>query len=500
MDASHKPTTLMIVDDTPANLTLLQEILQARGYRVVAFTKGSMALKAAAQNPPDLILLDIRMPEMDGFEVCRRLKENGLLKKIPVLFISALTEAEDKIRAFSAGGVDYVTKPFESEEVYARVETHLRLKRLVDESEKRHEVLIQELPDLVLRFDPRGDLLFLSEKASEALEIHPRSCVDLSHRNLKFCDPADISWEKAIETVVRTGKSLETEYAFHGKDGPAIHNLRLVPEHNTQGKIISILALSRDITTQKHAEKMLIQAKEAAEAADLVKSEFLSNMSHELRTPLNGILGVMYLLQNTHLDIEDAKILHMGIAAAERLTRLLSDLIDFASLESGKIQIHQDAFELKSVCESVITLFALTAMEKDLALDFSMDPATPRILLGDAARLRQILFHLMGNALKFTTSGRVLLEIGPIRTKDPEKVRLLFTISDTGVGIPLERLRHIWDPFTQVDGSSTRSHDGTGLGLSLVRRLVHRMDGDIFMDSTQGQGTDVHMCLPFALP
>ncbi|MCW7752901.1 response regulator [Desulfobotulus sp. H1] len=501
MTVQAPPPRIMIIDDTPANLTLMQEILQTHGYRTVAFPNGTMALAAVNENPPDLILLDIRMPEMDGFEVCRHLKQHPLSHNIPVIFISALNETEDKLKAFAAGGVDYVSKPFQPEEIHARVKTHLRLQRLLRESEQRQEVLIQELPDLVMRYDRQGRHLFISSNIKEINNIQPSDYIGKTHRDLNF-DPAICQfWENALETVFRTAASLETEYTFSGREKPMIHHIKIIPEYSLSGGIVSALAVSRDITPQKKAEKAMLQAKEAAEAANLVKSEFLANMSHELRTPLNGILGVMYLLQNTSPDTENAEIIRLGINSANRLAHLLTDIIDFANLKSGKPHVAMEDFDLQRVCESIHGLFALTAMEKKVTFTITKEEPLPGPLMGDAARLRQILFHLVGNALKFTKQGTVHLEIIPLIPLPvaPHTVRILFVIADTGIGISQDLMEQIWEPFRQAENSSTRCYEGAGLGLALIRKHVLTMGGTLSIDSIQGKGTEVFLLLPFNL-
>ncbi|WP_179953357.1 response regulator [Desulfobotulus mexicanus] len=488
---------IMIVDDTPANLNLLQEILQEEDYHIMAFPRGSMALAAAAKNPPDMILLDIRMPEMDGFEVCRRLKEIPSLKDVPVIFISALSDTQDKLKAFSTGGVDYVTKPFQPEEIHARIKTHLHLQKLLRESEKRQEVLIGELPDIVIRFDENARHLFTSKNIHELYGRSAKEYRGKSHRELLF--PEDICdfWEDAVKTVFNTTKTLEMEKTFTGKGKPAIHNLRLIPEYNIYGKTQSVLAISRDITLWKIAEKTLLQAKEAAEAANLVKSEFLANMSHELRTPLNGILGVMNLLQGTNLEQDDAEILKLGINSAQRLTNLLTDIMDFSTLDAKRVRPSKESFDPLQVFKTLEGLFSLTAMEKKIQLEIQTDPATPSFLVGDGPRLRQILFHLMGNAFKFTKSGTIRLEVLHLSPLKNEKIHLLFILSDTGIGINQDLLEQIWEPFRQADGSSTRSYEGAGLGLALIRRLVLMLNGTLCMDSIPGKGTEIFMLLPF---
>ncbi len=496
----YKQITIMIVDDSPVNLKLLADLLRGRGYRVVAFLRGSMALDAAIKNPPDLIILDIRMPEMDGFEVARRLKADAALKHVPVLFISALAEVDDKVRAFSVGAVDYVTKPFQPQELFARVETHLNLCALLRESEERNRVLIEELPDLVLRFDRAGRHLVVSRRLKEISQREPSEFIGKTHRELGFSPKQVVFWEESISRVFETGEILEMEMVFGQHVSPLFYNLRLVPERNLRGEIQSVLAIGRNVTAQKLVEQAMVQAKEKAEAANRTKSEFLANISHELRTPLNGIIGMMQLLQSTVLDEEQQRYLSISLRSADRLTQLLSDLVDISRVESGMLEIVSKPFSLRKLSDSVLDLFSVTALDKGVTLECAMDWSLPSIVVGDEARLRQILFNLLGNALKFTEKGNVNMEIILLSVDWNGKLRVLFSVVDTGIGISEERLKALFNPFVQADGSYTRKYQGAGLGLAIVRRLVELMGGHVSIESAPDVGTTVHFVLPFALP
>lgn len=261
-----------------------------------------------------------------------------------------------------------------------------------------------------------------------------------------------------------------------------------------------ILICALDITEQKSVEARLVRAKEQAEAANRAKSEFLANMSHELRTPLNGIMGMMQLLQTTLLDAEQDEFVSMALRSSDRLTRLLTDILDISKIEAGKVEIVEGEFSPAELAESVSDLFSLTAREKGIPLTCHLDPALPPRLVGDAARVRQILFNLVGNSLKFTESGSIVLEIAPISPAGPDIQRILFSVHDTGIGIPADKFGELFKPFVQVEASYTRTYQGAGLGLAIVRRLVDIMGGHIAVESEPGQGTSVHVALPLGLP
>jgi PAS domain S-box-containing protein len=263
---------------------------------------------------------------------------------------------------------------------------------------------------------------------------------------------------------------------------------------------LGVATLATEITDIKRMETALFEAKEKAEAASKTKSEFLANMSHEIRTPLNGIMGMMQLLESSPLDEEQKQYVLMALKSTNRLTRLLSDILDLSRVEAGKMTIHEAEFVPHELVDSVSELFHVTVREKGIPLKCFIDSEIPVRLFGDDARVRQILFNLVGNALKFTLQGHVRLEVSPVKTDEEGVVRVLFSVSDTGIGIPDDKLDGLFMPFAQVDNSYTRDFQGAGLGLAIVKRLVDLLGGKISVESTLGTGTTVSVLLSFKMP
>jgi signal transduction histidine kinase/CheY-like chemotaxis protein len=259
------------------------------------------------------------------------------------------------------------------------------------------------------------------------------------------------------------------------------------PFHSRQGELSGFINVLTDVSD-------LDEARQAAETSSRAKSEFLANMSHEIRTPLNGIVGMMQLLSRSYLDAEQKEYVYTAIRSSQRLTQLLTDILEISRIEAGKMNVAAEEFHFADLRDSVRDLFAIQAKAKGLELSFDIDESIPSFVVGDEGRLRQILFNLVGNATKFTSRGGVRISARRIDVGETMKVE--FAVADTGIGIPRERQEDIFKAFTQVDGSAVRQHGGVGLGLAIVKRLVDMMGGSIDVQSEVEKGTIMTVTVP----
>jgi signal transduction histidine kinase/HPt (histidine-containing phosphotransfer) domain-containing protein len=520
-------STVLVVDDDPDIRHEFASALVDQGYTVKTASDGSEALLCVQLHAPDLILLDVSMPLMSGYEVCRILKANTLTENIPIIFISANDGIQDKLQAFAIGGSDYITKPPQLAEVFARVHLHLALRHLQTNLAQKNHELSQAVFDRI-RMLQRTNLLLHAQKEAAIDGIF---AVDEQGRiasfNRRFCEMWNISDDlllgKAVDSEFNDGSPLGTfliksalpsvlanllETTYDDPDvvrrgeivyGDRVFDYYTSPVSSEQNKFFGLIWCFRDISAKKQTELRQMQlmedlrkAKEEAEEAVRTKAAFLAMMSHEIRTPINGVIGMTQLLAGTDVNPEQAKYIRTIQVSGEMLLSVINDILDFSKIESGKLELENAPLDVRAVVRDIYDVQLAKAKEKKLKFEVSMNSHVPPFIIGDVTRIRQILLNLVSNALKFTDTGAVRIGVRLAGDEVPladRPFQLLFSVSDTGIGISDEQMQRLFQPFSQASASTSRKYGGTGLGLVICKKLVETMGGNIQAESKADQGS-----------
>jgi len=426
-----KDIEILIVEDSLTQALKLQYILEQYDYSVEVANNGQAALDYLREHTPALVISDIVMPEMDGYEMCRRIKEKESLKGVPVILLTSLSDPVDVIRGLQCGADNFITKPYQEDFLISRVKS----------------VLINRELRKTASAEWGFKIFFKGEQYT------------ITSDRMQMVDLLFSSFENAVQ------KNQELENA---------------------------------IRELKATQEELALAKEAAEKANQAKSLFLANMSHDIRTPMNGIIGMTDLCLDTKVTGEQREYLGMVKTSADSLLSLLNDILDFSKIEGDMLELEQIDFNLNNAVEDTVKSLAFLAHKKGLELACRIHGDVPVALVGDPGRLRQVIVNLVGNSLKFTKKGEVVVEV-KLEDEKEDEVLLHFLVRDTGIGIPREKQEKIFEAFSQADESTTRQYGGTGLGLSISSKLASMMGGKIWVESEPGEGSTFQFTAKFGL-
>lgn len=479
---------ILVIDDTPENLNLLSTMLIDRGYKVRSVTKGSTGIRGAQTMPPDLILLDVNMPEMNGYEVCERLKSDDRTCNIPIIFISALEAVNDKVKAFQAGGVDYITKPFQIEEVLARIETHLTLRQLQNQLRSQNAQLQQEIRDRQYAEEKFATIFRQSPNPIAIVTIPEGRFVEVNSSFLSIsgyslgevvgCTIAQLHLGRDINAFMRR---LQTRTAFHNLEFELLtrsqtrKNILLSVDHVELNGTSYALLIANDITDRKRLE-----------------NEFISLVSHELRTPLTSMMGSLDLLSSGQLGSlteQGQQVLNIGVKNAERLIRLINDILDLERIRSGKITMNLRLCNLADLMTQATE--EMQALANRSSIHLVTEPLNV-LLTVDPDRIVQTLTNLLSNAIKFSQPDNQVWMQARLTISG-----ICISVRDQGRGIPSHQLQTVFERFQQVDASDARQKGGTGLGLAICRNIVEQHGGKIWVESIVNQGSVFYIELPF---
>lgn len=504
----NQKSIILIIDDNITNIKVIARYLNDNDFITIVARNGETGLERARFSQPDLILMDVLMPGMDGFETCRCLKADEFTKDIPVLFMTVLSETSDKLKGFESGGVDYVTKPIQEEEVLARITTHLNLrklqKRLEEKNAKLHfqAMLMDQIKDSIFATDIEGRITYINQAAARSFNKTQKEVIGRTVCVLGESPEYNAVQNKIINKTLSDGK-WQGKVVNYDKSGTEhIFETRTWLIHDKNGEHEGMVSISTDITEQANMQDALLKAKEAAEIASKAKGSFLANMGHELRSPLNSIIGFSRIMaRDKNLSSEYQKNLDVIHRSGEHLLSLIDDILNMSSINAGNATLAEEDFDIYSLMDDMRNMFRLKADEKALRLDFYLAPDLPRYVRTDETKLRQVLINLFSNAIKFTNEGSVICRLSSATTTNNQQ-SIYFEVEDTGSGIDHDELPNIFEPFMQAR-EGRKSGKGTGLGLSISQKYVQLMGGEISAGSEPGRGSvftfDIQVSMPETL-
>ncbi|HMV43139.1 MAG TPA: response regulator [Leptospiraceae bacterium] len=517
---------ILIVIDFNEDKILLQNVLQKEGYILDFISSDELWIHQNESNP-DLIILDIEVNQERN--TLDRLKAAHTTKDTPVIYINHLRDSLHPLSILEIGCTDFISKPLNAAELVVRVHNQINfnslqkrleftntaleesvLRRTAELEEANRRLLVSEerwqfalegSGDGVWDWNLETNEVFFSKRWKEMLGYNENDRWDTYEEWTRHIHPDDVGWVTDNIQLHLSGATLsyESEHRVVKKDGNYIWVL-------ARGKVIQsikgvpsrMVGTHTDITDRKLIEENLQKAKAEAEVANRLKSQFLANMSHEIRTPMNAILGFAEILKDKIGANPDLLEYLVGIQKSGRnLMNLINDILDIAKIEAGRLEIVNLPVNLNSIISDIRQMFSIQVSQKKLGFEIAIDDHLPESILLDELRLRQVLFNLIGNAIKFTEKGGIRINVRCIKNNsDDNMVDLIFEVIDSGIGISSNEIATIFDPFKQQQGQSNLKYGGSGLGLSIAKRLVEMMKGRITLESKIGKGTKFTIFLP----
>lgn len=512
MGVRNPPVDILIVDDRLDGLIALEAVLNMPNLNIVKAQSGQRALELLESHDFAVILLDVQMPEMDGFEAAHHIRLNEKHKSTPIIFVTAINKDDRNIyRGYEVGAVDYIFKPFEPQILRSKVkffvELFLKTRLLQEQNEtireserqarylqlaqfemenlKRYRNLADAVPSMIWKSKADGTLDYFNRVWTEYTGLSQEQSLGAGWQEALHAEDLKKLLKAWIDSM-NSEQAFEIECRVRRYDNELRwHWIRAVPEQNSSGKVIAWIGTYLDIHDRKLAEKELIEVQRQAVAANVAKTQFLANMSHEIRTPLCAILGFSELLLNPDLPYEErVQNVNTICRSGNQLLKIIDEILDISKVEAGHLEVENIKVNLLNLLRDAQTLMMVKAQAKGIGLEFEVKTKIPEFIFTDPTRLRQILLNMLSNAIKFTEKGKVTLAIEWVQDQ------LRFHVKDTGVGIAEEHAEKLFHPFVQVDSSTTRRFGGTGLGLALSRKLAQALGGYVGLESSEaGRGS-----------
>ena len=482
---------LLVVDDREENIIALEALLKRDDINIMSTTSPNEALRIAWENPISVALVDVQMPEIDGFELVEMLKANPRTKDILIIFVTAISkEAKYAVKGLGTGAVDYLYKPLDPYITSAKVDSFIQLAqhqkdiKAKNEELQNYAIMVKNSADIIATVDAHTfRIQSINPAVTKILGYQPSELVQRSVVDLA-ADVSQTKFRKKLSDIVNNNLSYAVvEYQFETFDKRIIWAECRITYSNK----VLFLNVS-DVSPQKSYQQELIKSKEAAEQSKKIKENFLANMSHELRTPVNGIIGLTSMLRKSPLDEQQKSVIDLLEVSSQSLLGVINDVLDISKIEAGKFSIIRKPTDIRPVVKSVFDLLKYKADEKNIELILDIDSDVPQTLMFDSLRLNQILMNLLSNAIKFTERGYVKLQLSLLQQLN-DNVKVKFSVIDSGIGIPADRLNKIFDSFEQAEQDTIIKYGGTGLGLTIVKKLIELKGGELTVSSQVGSGS-----------
>lgn len=506
---AEETRVLVIDDDEVDRLTLKRALKKSEiNYTLTECHEASSALEHLKSHKYDCIFLDYLLPGTDGLVLLRKLRTEGV--KTPIVIITSQGDEKIAVEMMKSGASDYIVKtqidPLNIKKIIQSATRLGEIERQREEAEKALKISEARLSQAQKiakignwEYNFRTREVYWSEEMYNIFEVDPQTFIPRSSTYLNlFLSEDRVAIKRAIVKCSRTKEPIAEDLrAVLPDHSIKFVNVQAYYQYNEKGDIEKFVGTVQDVNQRKQVESELIEARKAAEESGKIKEQFLANMSHEIRTPMNAIIGFTSLMiGQDNFSPEQKKYIKAIHDAGEHLMVIINDILDFSKIESGKMVIEKLDFSLPELIEKVMNLFKQKADEKGIQLTSVVAEDVPRHLSGDPVRLNQVLVNIIGNALKFTEKGHVKLTIRVLKNTD-SIATLRFSAEDTGIGISEDKINTIFESFTQASNDTTRKYGGTGLGLTIVKKIVELQHGQIAVESKVGQGTVFHIDLPF---